>query len=98
MIREEAYLIKVEHKIKLTYIVKVLIQDLNKVVNCFKVIQVVVIDIHTDTEVQTSIPSVDNLEVPELHKIGMFGISYSDNYNFIQVTLILKYFNFTLPA
>ena len=55
MFIKEAYLIKVEHQIKLTYIVKVLIQDLNKVVNCFKVIQVVVIDIHTDTEVQSGV-------------------------------------------
>ena len=47
-----------------------LIEHFNKVVNCFKVGQVVVIKINTDAEIQPSIATVHNLEVTKL----------SDNY------------------
>lgn len=39
---------------------------LHKVVNSFKVRQVVVGHVHANTEVQASITSVDDFEVPEL--------------------------------
>lgn len=34
--------------------------------NALQVGQVIVSNVHTDTEIQTSVASVDNLEVPEL--------------------------------
>ena len=56
-----------------------LIEYLNKVVNGLKIIKIVVIHINTDTEIQPSVASVNNLEVPEFNKVGMFGISYCHN-------------------
>ena len=46
-----------------------LVEDFDKVVNSFKVGKVVVIEVNTDTEIQTSITTVDNLEVTELYDI-----------------------------
>ena len=119
------YLVKVEHKIQLTHIVKVFIQHLevylhsillvccglncylDKVVNGLKIEQVVVRDIHTNTEVQSGVsrnplalnltlfhvaklPSVDDLEVSEFHKVCMFSVSHGDNrMNFLNKLLFL---------
>lgn len=38
--------------------------------NALQVGQVIIRNVHTDTEVQTSVTSVDNLEVPELQCKG----------------------------
>ena len=56
-----------------------LVENLNKVMNGLKIIEVIVIDVDTDAEVEPSVAPVDNLEVPELHKVCMFGISYCYN-------------------
>lgn len=60
------YLVEVEHQVQFTHIVEVFIQDLHKIVYSFQVAQVIVIHIHAYTEVQPCIPSVHDLEVPEL--------------------------------
>ena len=73
------YLVKVEHKIQLTHIVKVLIQYFNKVVYSFKVKQIVVGNIDAYAEIKTCISSVNNFKVSEFNKIGVFCIS--DCYN-----------------
>lgn len=41
--------------------------------------QIVVVDIHADAEVEASVASVDDLEVPELHKVGVLGIPDGDH-------------------
>jgi hypothetical protein len=73
------YLVEIEDKVQLTNIVKILIKDLNKVVDGLQVVEIVVINIHTDAEVETSIAPVDNLEVSKLHKVRVFRITYSHN-------------------
>jgi len=45
---------------------EVFIKDLNKVVDSLQIAEVVVVDIYTDAEVQTSISAVHNFEVAEL--------------------------------
>ena len=60
------YLVEIEDEVKLTDIVEELIQHLYKVVNGFKVSQVVVAHINADTEIEPCIASVHDLEVPEL--------------------------------
>ena len=80
---------------------------LDKVVNGLKIEQVVVRDIHTNTEVQSGVsrnplalnltlfhvaklPSVDDLEVSEFHKVCMFSVSHGDNrMNFLNKLLFL---------
>lgn len=47
-------------------VISVCVIYLDKVVDSFKVGQVVVRHVHTNTEVKTSITPVDDLEVPEL--------------------------------
>ena len=46
---------------------KELVEYFDKVVNCFKVCQVVVVKVNTDAEVQASIATVHYLEVTELY-------------------------------
>jgi len=42
-----------------------------------EVIEIVVTDVYADAEVQTSIPSVDNLEVAKLNEVCVLCVSYS---------------------
>ena len=73
------HLKETKNQVQFTDIVKVLVEDLNKVVNGLEIIEVIVIHVDTDAEVQSSVAPVDNLKVPELHKVCMFGISYCHN-------------------
>lgn len=50
------------------HIISACVIYLDKVVDSFKVCQVVVGHVHANTEVQTSVTSVDDLEVSELWK------------------------------
>ena len=59
---------------------EVLVENLNEVVDSFKVEEIIIANINTDAEVEASIASVDNLEVAELNKVGVFGISNRHNY------------------
>lgn len=45
------YLIEVKYKIEFTHVVEVFIEHFNKIVDSFKIAEVVVIHIHTYTEV-----------------------------------------------
>lgn len=61
---------------------------LYEVVDSLEVRQVVISHIHTDTEVQASITTVNNLEVPELCEqqskcLLADSLSYYDNSSFI---------------
>lgn len=76
MYLNNTYLIKVEHKIQFTYIVKVFIQHFYKVVYSFQIAQVVVVHIHAYAEVQASVPSVYYLEIPELKICKITAIYY----------------------
>lgn len=60
------YLIEIEHKIQFTHIMEVLIEDFYKVVYSLQVAEIVVIDVYTDAKIETSIPSIYNLEVAKL--------------------------------
>ena len=60
------HLAKVEHQVELINIAEELIQYLHKVVDGLKIAEVVVLEVQTKAEVQTSVSSVDNLEVTEL--------------------------------
>ena len=71
--------IEVEHKIQLTDIVKILVENLDKVVNSFEVVEVIIIDINADAEVETGVSSVDNFKVSELHEVCVFGIPHRHN-------------------
>ena len=73
------HLKETKHQVQFTDIVKVLVEDLNKVVNSLEIIEVIVIHVDTDAEVQPCVAPVDNLKVSELHKVCMFGISYCHN-------------------
>jgi len=48
--------------------VEIFIENFDKVVNGFKVGEVIVSDVDADTEVQSGVTTVDDLEVTELHK------------------------------
>ena len=63
----QPYLVEVEHQVKLTDVLKVMVQDLHKKVDCLQIQKLVVAHIHAEREEQTSISPVDNLVGPELH-------------------------------
>lgn len=63
------YLVKVENQIKFADIAKESIQDLDKEVDCLKVGELVVVGINAQTKEQTSIATVDDLEIAELRNI-----------------------------
>lgn len=65
----QTYLPEVEDEIKLADIAKECIKDLDKEMYSLKVRQLVVIRIDAGTEKQTSIASVDNLEIEELSEV-----------------------------
>ena len=58
---------------------EVFVENFHKIVNCFKIVEVVVTHIHTDAKVEASISSIDNFEISELDKVCMFGISHRHN-------------------
>jgi len=77
---------------------EVFIQDFDKVVNGFQVSQVVVIDINTNAEVESSVSSIDNLEVSKLNKVGMLGISNGDHsVDFFNQFLLLVIVKIHIP-
>ena len=69
------HLVEVEHQVELTDVAEELIQYLHKVVDGLKIAEVVVLKVKTEAEVQTSISSVDNLEVTELVEQERRGLS-----------------------
>uniref|UniRef100_A0A0H2UH88 Transmembrane p24 trafficking protein 5 n=2 Tax=Rattus norvegicus TaxID=10116 RepID=A0A0H2UH88_RAT len=60
------------------YTLKSLFEDKRKIVDGSKLDQIVVVDVHTDAEVEASVASVD-LEVPELRKVSVLGIPDDDH-------------------
>ena len=69
------HLAKVEHQVELPDIAEELIQYLHKVVDGLEIAKAVVLEVQTEAEVQTSISSVDNLEVTVLVKQERRGLS-----------------------
>ena len=63
-----AHLVEIENQVEFTDVVEIFIENFDKVVNGFQICQIVVCDIDTDTEVETSVTTIDYLEVSELHK------------------------------
>ena len=53
------HLVKVEHQVELTDVAEELIQYLHKVVDGLKIAEVVVLEVKTEAEIQTSVSSVD---------------------------------------
>ena len=70
-------LVEVEDEVQLADVVEVLVENLHKVMDGLQVVEVVVVDVNTDTEVEPGVSPVDNLEVPELDKVGVLRISHS---------------------
>ena len=64
--KNKTYLVEIEHQIQFTHIVEVFIQHLNKIVNGFKVTQVIIINVHTNAKIETSVSSVYDFEITEL--------------------------------
>jgi hypothetical protein len=60
------YLVEVENQIQLTHITEELIQNLNKEMNTFKICQLIVRDVHTHGEEETSIPTINHFMSPKL--------------------------------
>lgn len=60
------YLVEIKDQVQFTHIVKIFIQHLNKVVDGFKVTQIIIIDIHTNAKIKTSISSVYDFEIAKL--------------------------------
>ena len=54
---------------------EVLVEHLDKVVDGLEVVEVVVADVDTDAEVEPGISAVDDLEVAELHKVGVLSVA-----------------------
>ena len=60
------HLVEVEDQVELAHVVEVLVENLHKVVDCLQIHQVVVGDVDADTEVESGIAAVHDLEVTEL--------------------------------
>ena len=75
------HLVEVEHKIKFANIVKIFVENFNKVVDGLQVVEIVIVDINADAEVEAGIATVDNLEVSKLDKVRMLGIPHRHNCN-----------------
>jgi len=62
--------VEVEHQIQLAHIVKVFVQHFHEIMNRLEITQVVIINVHTDAEIEASIAAVHNLKVAKLEKSG----------------------------
>ena len=60
------YFIKIKHQIELTNIMEIFIQDFNKIVYGFEIVEVIIHDIDTNTKIQSCISTVHNFKVSEL--------------------------------
>jgi len=78
-VHHSIYLVEVEDKIKFANIVKIFVENFNKVVDGLQVVQVVIVDIHADAEVKTGIATIDNLEVSKFDKVGVLSIPHRHN-------------------
>lgn len=67
--------IKVENQIQLADIVEVFVENFHKIVNRFKITQVVIVHVHTDAEVETSVATINDFEVAELEEKILLGNS-----------------------
>lgn len=65
-VHHRIHLVEVEHQIQFAHIVEVFVEYLYEIMYGFQVTQIVVVHIDTYAEVQTSIASVDDFEIPEL--------------------------------
>ena len=89
LVHRRVHFVEVEHQVKLAHVVEVLIENLYKVMDGLQVVEVVVVDVHTDTEVEAGVPPVDNLEVSELHKVCVLRVPHSDDWNFSHELLLI---------
>jgi len=48
---------------------------LDKIVDSFQIEQIIVSNIHTNTEVETSVSTVNDFEVAKLNKVSVLGIT-----------------------
>ena len=80
LVHHRVHFVEVEHQVKLAHVVEVLIENLYKVMDGLQVVEVVVVDVHTDAEVKPGVSPVDNLEVPELNKVGMLRIPHCHHW------------------
>lgn len=55
---------------------EVFIEDFNKVMNGFKIEQIVVTNINANTKVKSSVSSINYLEVPKFDKVSVLCITY----------------------
>lgn len=69
------YLMKIEYQIKLTYISKVLVQNLYESVNHFKSDKLILILVDNSYEIETRISFVYDFVLFVLKKIAHFGLS-----------------------
>lgn len=83
-------LVEVEHQVYFTDIVEVFIYHFYEVVYGLTIGQIVVVDVQADAEVEASVAPVDDLEGPELHKVGVVGIPNVDHgVHFLNQLLLL---------
>lgn len=47
---------------------EVFVQDLDEIMDCFQIAQVVIVNVHTNAEIEAGVASVDNFEVAELER------------------------------
>lgn len=60
------YLVEIEHKIQFTDIMKIFVEDFNKIVYRLQVAQIIVIYVYAYAEIEPCVPSVDYFEVSKL--------------------------------
>lgn len=66
LVTSHTHLEEVKHQVQLAHVGKVLVQDLDEVVDTLEIRQVVVVVVYAYAEVQARIAPVHELEVPEL--------------------------------
>jgi hypothetical protein len=72
-------LIEIEHDVEFADVAEVLVEGLHEEVDELQVQQFVVVDVDADGEVESGVPFVDDLEVVELHEVGLLGIPHHDH-------------------
>jgi len=97
-VNDSVHLVEIKDQVQLADVVEVFVQYFDEIMNCFQVHQIVILDVDAYAKVEPRVPPVHDLEVSELHEVGVFCISdRNDGMNFFDQLLLLVVVKIHVP-
>ena len=70
--------VEVENQVQFADVVEILVENFDEVVDGLEIHEVVVAHVDADAKVESSVSSINDLEIPKLDEVGVFGVSDGD--------------------